>query len=105
MFLRGTFARVDKQTILLDQYSNQPSYRVGLVISETVTTAKDDSSLYDNAKGFSIVTNADDGDKTLKDTLSGLIEIVKKTIEEINKKLERLEKLLRVLIIVLSVTT
>jgi hypothetical protein len=56
MFLRGTFARVDKQTILLDQYSNQPSYRVGLVISETVTTAKDDSSLYDNAKGFSNYT-------------------------------------------------
>lgn len=56
MFLRGTFARVDTQTILLDQYSNQPSYRVGLVISETVTTAKDDSSLYDNAKGFSNYT-------------------------------------------------
>ena len=56
MFLRGTFVRVEKQTILLDQYTNQPSYRVGLVISETVTTAKDDSSLYDNAKGFSNYT-------------------------------------------------
>jgi len=56
MFLRGAFVRVEKQTILLDQYSNQPSYRVGLVISETITTAKDDSSLYDNAKGFSNYT-------------------------------------------------
>ena len=56
MFLRGSFVRVEKQTILLDQYTNQPSYRVGLVISETVTTAKDDSSLYDNAKGFSNYT-------------------------------------------------
>ena len=56
MFLRGTFVKVGKQTILLDQYSNQPTYRVGLVISETVATAKDDSSLYDNAKGFSNYT-------------------------------------------------
>ena len=56
MFLRGTFVRVAKQTILLDQYSNFPNYRVGLVISETLATAKDDSSLYDNAKGFSNYT-------------------------------------------------
>ena len=56
MFLRGTFVKVGKQTILLDQYSNQPTYRVGLVISETVATSKDDSSLYDNAKGFSNYT-------------------------------------------------
>jgi len=56
MFLRGTFVKVDKQTVLLDQYTNQPTYRVGLVISETIATAKDDSSLYDNAKGFSNYT-------------------------------------------------
>jgi len=56
MFLRGTFARVTKQTILLEQYSNQPSYRVGLTVSETLATAKDDPSLYDNAKGFSNYT-------------------------------------------------
>ena len=56
MFLRGTFVRVDKQTILLDQYTNQPSYRVGLIINETIATAKDDATLYDNAKGFSNYT-------------------------------------------------
>lgn len=52
LFVRGTFVRVSKQTIILDNYSNTPSYRVGLRISETVVNAKDDSSLYDNAKGF-----------------------------------------------------
>ena len=51
-FVRGIFARVAKQTIILDSYDNLPSYKVGLSISEEIITAKDDSSLYDNAKGF-----------------------------------------------------
>jgi hypothetical protein len=51
-FVRGTFTRVSKETIILDYYSNTPSYRVGLKISEEIVTAKDDFSLYDNAKGF-----------------------------------------------------
>lgn len=56
IFLRGTFVRLDKQTILLEQYNNQPSFRVGLTINETISTAKDDGTLYDNAKGFSNYT-------------------------------------------------
>ena len=52
-FIKGTFVNVSADTIVLDPYSNDPSYRVGLSISETIVTAKDDSSLYDNAKGFS----------------------------------------------------
>ncbi|MGA1047377.1 MAG: DUF4815 domain-containing protein, partial [Minisyncoccia bacterium] len=51
-FIRGTFARVEKQTIILDYYTNTPSYRVGLRVSEEIITAKDDPTLYDNAKGF-----------------------------------------------------
>jgi len=51
-FIRGYFARVSKQTILLDNYTNTPSYRVGLKIEESIVNAKDDSSLNDNAKGF-----------------------------------------------------
>ena len=51
-FVRGTFANVTKQTIILDYYSNTPSYRIGLKVSEEIVTAKEDSSLYDNAKGF-----------------------------------------------------
>ena len=51
-FIRGYFARVSKQTLILDNYTNTPSYRVGLSIQELLINAKDDSSLYDNAKGF-----------------------------------------------------
>lgn len=52
-FVRGTFANVNQQTLILDQYDNEPFYRVGLKVVETVVNAKDDPSLYDNAKGFS----------------------------------------------------
>ena len=51
-FIRGFFVDVSKETIILDHYTNTPSYRVGLKIDETIVSAKDDDSLYDNAKGF-----------------------------------------------------
>jgi hypothetical protein len=51
-FVRGFFVNVSKQTLILDYYTNTPSYRVGFRVSESVVTAKEDSSLYDNAKGF-----------------------------------------------------
>ena len=51
-FIRGNFARVSKQTIILDYYTNTPSYRVGLKVIEKIVTSKDDANLYDNAKGF-----------------------------------------------------
>ena len=51
-FIRGYFVKVNKETIILDYYTNTPSYRVGLKIDEQIITAKDDPSLYDNAKGF-----------------------------------------------------
>ena len=52
-FVRGAFVDVEKSDIILDPYSNSPSYRVGLTILEEIVSAKDDKSLYDNAKGFS----------------------------------------------------
>ena len=52
-FIRGTFVDVAVDKIILDPYTNTPSYRVGLTISEEIVTAKDNNSLYDNAKGFS----------------------------------------------------
>ena len=52
-FIRGYFVKVPKQTIILDYYTNTPSYRVGLKIDESLIDAKEDESLYDNAKGFS----------------------------------------------------
>ena len=44
---------VAASSIILDPYTNNPSYRVGLTILEEIVSAKDDKSLYDNAKGFS----------------------------------------------------
>jgi len=51
-FLRGNFVRVANQTLILDQYTNTPSYRVGLSVIEEIVTAGADESLYDNAQGF-----------------------------------------------------
>ncbi len=52
-FVRGIFARVSAQTILLDQYSIIPSYKVGFNIIEEVVTSDEDETLFDNAQGFS----------------------------------------------------
>ena len=52
-FVRGSFVRVNQQTLILDQYDNKPFYRVGLQVVEKAINAKEDPSLYDNAKGFS----------------------------------------------------
>ena len=52
-FVRGYFVNVEKDLIILDQYSNTPSYRVGLNIKESIIDNENDDSLYDNAQGFS----------------------------------------------------
>ncbi len=51
-FIRGNFVNVDTETLLLDQYSNTPSYRIGLYIDEVVVNADMDESLNDNSQGF-----------------------------------------------------
>jgi hypothetical protein len=52
-FVRGIFADVEEQTILLDQYGTNPSYKIGFDVEESIVTSDEDSSLFDNAKGFS----------------------------------------------------
>ena len=52
-FIRGSFVDVQEDKIVLDPYTNSPSYRIGLTINEEIVGAKDDSTLYDNARGFS----------------------------------------------------
>ena len=52
-FIRGYFVDVVAQTLILDQYSNSPSYRVGLEVSESIITPEDDETLNDNATGTS----------------------------------------------------
>ena len=86
-FVRGTFVNVSKETIILDYYTNTPSYRVGLKVSEEIITAKEDDSLYDNAKGF---TNyAAPGADRFKIGLS----LTKKTIDSVDTDVDFIELL------------
>jgi len=51
-FCRGQFLNVSDETIILDQYSDTPSYRIGLLLTEEIVNADIDPSLNDNSKGF-----------------------------------------------------
>jgi hypothetical protein len=55
-FVRGHFVKVKEQRIILDQYSAFPSYKIGFDIIESIVSADEDKTLYDNAKGFSNYT-------------------------------------------------
>ena len=53
-FIRGYFVRVPSSTVILDQYTNSPSYRVGLLLDEEIVAPSNaNSDLFDNAIGFS----------------------------------------------------
>ena len=52
-YIRGHFINVPTAYLLLDQYGNNPSYRVGLEVLESIITPEDDESLNDNAAGTS----------------------------------------------------
>ena len=51
-FVRGNFVNVNRESLILDQYSNTPSYRVGLFVSEEIVNSNADESLNDNSQGF-----------------------------------------------------
>ena len=51
-FIRGNFIQVDTETLILDQYSNRPNYRIGLQIREEIVTSDLDQTLNDNSQGF-----------------------------------------------------
>ena len=51
-FIRGQFVTVNTETLILDQYSNTPNYRVGLFVNEEIVTSDIDESLNDNSQGF-----------------------------------------------------
>ena len=54
-YINGFHVQVNEQTLILDKYSNTPSYRVGLTVTESFVTPNDDNSLNDNAAGTSNV--------------------------------------------------
>jgi hypothetical protein len=49
-YLKEHFVLVEDQTIILDKFSNTPSYRIGLIATEEIITAEEDNSLFDNAQ-------------------------------------------------------
>jgi hypothetical protein len=55
-YLRGHFVNVSPQTIILDQYTNTPNYKIGFIVSEEIINSFDDGTLNDNAKGFNNFT-------------------------------------------------
>ena len=50
-FVKGQFALVEQQQVILDKYSNTPSYRIGLSIAENIITPSLNNDLNDNANG------------------------------------------------------
>ena len=52
-YINGFAVDVLQQKIILDKYTNSPSYRIGLSIAESFITPNDDASLVDNAQGSS----------------------------------------------------
>lgn len=50
-YIQKNFVLVTDQTIILDKYTNSPSYRVGLSLKEDIVYPEQDESLLDNALG------------------------------------------------------
>ena len=98
-FTRGYFVNVAEQTIILDQYDTNPSYKVGLKVEERIVTADEDATLYDNAIG-STNFSAPGADR-FKITLTlvkklltspnaaDFIELLRTNTGEVEKKVER----------------
>jgi len=55
-FVNGYFVRNDQQLLVIDEYYDRPSAKVGFTISETIVTPEEDASLYDNSIGSSNYT-------------------------------------------------
>lgn len=50
-FVNGYFVRNDEALLVIDEYFNKPSAKVGFTIKEEVITPEEDASLYDNSIG------------------------------------------------------
>jgi len=50
-YIKGNFINVSTHTLILDKYTNTPSYKTGLTVTETVIDSGTDSTLLDNAQG------------------------------------------------------
>ena len=50
-YFNGNFIRANKSTLILDNYTNTPSYKIGFQITELVVNSGTDTTLLDNATG------------------------------------------------------
>ena len=50
-FISGTFIYVPKASLILDKYTNTPSYVIGLNVLESIVDTDSDNTLKDNAQG------------------------------------------------------
>lgn len=51
VYVADHFVKNSRQTLILDKYSNEPSYKIGLVPEKSFADYLDDTSLLDNAAG------------------------------------------------------
>ena len=77
-FIRGQFINVQTETLVLDQYTTRPNYRVGLFVNEEIVNSDIDESLNDNSQGFN--NYAAPGADRLKITTS----LFKKSLNDYN---------------------
>ena len=52
-YINGNFIKVPQQTLILEKYFNNPSYKVGLSALEKIINSGDDVTLLDNSQGSS----------------------------------------------------
>ena len=50
-FIAGSFVYVPGETLILDKYTNTPSYIIGLKVTEATISSDNDTDLVDNAQG------------------------------------------------------
>ena len=55
-FVNGYFVRNEEQLLVIEEYYDKPSAKVGFTISEEIVTPEEDASIYDNAIGSSNYT-------------------------------------------------
>ena len=51
-FVRGQFVQCQAETLILDQYSSTPNYRIGFFVNEEIITSDLDETLTDNSQGY-----------------------------------------------------
>ena len=55
-FVNGYFVRCNQELLVIDEYYDKPSAKIGFTIKEEIITPEEDPSLYDNAIGSSNYT-------------------------------------------------